>query len=147
MKFEQCLRKAAAIALILGITVSVQAETARPEVAKRVQAYATADGVKVWTLRYDAREANQALVQVTDVDHALDEKILLATTQATAQDVRYTVQLEGRPHVLLVLNQGSGELYLPGVVQTRRVSYDEGLSTQGNPEHFLTAYETQAGSR
>ncbi|MET1080135.1 MAG: hypothetical protein ABWY06_19145 [Pseudomonas sp.] len=144
MTFKQCLRPLLVLALGLATLGSAQAETARPEVAGQVKAYASADGVKVWTLRYDKRETRQALVQMTDIDNDLNQKILLASTQVKGQEVSYSVQLKGQPYVLLILNEGTGELNVPGTGQTKRLSYSEELSTQANAEHYLTAYQAQA---
>ncbi|OAG67509.1 hypothetical protein A7D17_17185 [Xanthomonas floridensis] len=115
----------------------------RPEVAKQAKAYRSSDGTKVSTLRYGSRDKNQALLQVTGADSEIDDRILLASIDATQKDKRYTVQLKGRPYVLLILNEGSGELYLPGAPKPVRVGYDPGASEQINPEHHLTEYQEQ----
>lgn len=132
--------------LSLAAVAQTQAAAARPEVAKQAKAYSSNDGAKVSTLRYGPREKNQALVQVTGADSEIDDKILLATTAATQKDTRYTIQLKGRPYVLLILNEGGGELYLPGAAKPMRVGYDAGVSEQINPEHYLTDYQEQAAS-
>lgn len=129
--------------LLVGAVASVHAAAPRAEIATQVKTYASTDGVKAWTLRYGPREKNQALIQVTDSDSAIDKKILLATTTSTAKDTRYTVQLNGRPYVLLILNESSGELYVPGSQKPTWVRYDADLSMQSNPEHYLTDYEQQ----
>ncbi|WP_244150137.1 hypothetical protein [Xanthomonas sacchari] len=128
---------------LAGATAVAHAEPARPEVAKQVKAYASADGVKVSTLRYGPRERQQALIQVIDADSAIDGKILLASTRTTDKDTRYTVQLDGRPYVLLIVSEAAGELYVPGAPKPTWVSYDAGLSAQSNPEHYLTDYQEQ----
>lgn len=132
---------------LAGVAVTAHAESARPEVAKQVKAYASADGVKVSTLRYGPRERQQALIQVIDVDHAIDGKILLASTRATDKDTRYTVQLNGRPYVLLIVSEAAGELYVPGAPKPTWVRYDAGLSAESNPEHYLTDYQEQEKGR
>ncbi len=153
MMFRSSWRRVCATALLIpflafAAVVQAQAATARPEVAKQAKAYSSNDGVKVSTLRYGPREKNQALVQVTGADSEIDDKILLATTAATQKDTRYTVQRKGRPYVLLILDEGGGELYVPGAPKPARVGYDAGVSEQINPEHYLTDYlEQMAGSK
>lgn len=67
---------------------------------------------------------------MTGADSEIDDKILLASTAATQKDTRYTVQLRGRPYVLLILNAGTGELYLPGAQKAAQVGYDAAASEQ-----------------
>ncbi|MCC8536952.1 hypothetical protein ACDH70_04785 [Xanthomonas axonopodis pv. poinsettiicola] len=132
--------------LCLGIVPPTHA-AARPEVAKQAKAYSSSDGQMVSTLRYGPRDRNQALVQVTGADSEIDNRILLATTAATQKDMRYTIQLKGRPYVLLILDEGSGELYLPGAPKPIRVGYDAGAAEQINPEHYLTDYQEQVAGK
>ncbi|MEA9578728.1 hypothetical protein SAMN05192589_10293 [Paracidovorax valerianellae] len=148
MKLRYRLRRLTVTAVLFpvlfaGAVAAVHADTPRAEIATQVKTYASTDGVKAWTLRYGPREKNQALIQVTDSDSTIDKKILLATTSTTAKDTRYTVQLNGRPYVLLILNGSAGELYVPGSQKSTWVRYDEDLSAQSNPEHYLTDYEQQ----
>ncbi|MFI8619153.1 hypothetical protein ACIGHN_27005 [Acidovorax sp. NPDC077693] len=148
MKFRYSLRQLIATAVLFpvlftGAVGTGHADTPRAEIATQVKTYASTDGVKAWTLRYGPRENNQALIQVTDSDSTIDKKILLATTKTTAKDTRYTVELKGRPYVLLILNGNAGELHVPGSQKSTWVRYDEYLSAQSNPEHYLTDYEQQ----
>ncbi|MFS8487107.1 hypothetical protein XcmpCFBP7700_11735 [Xanthomonas campestris] len=152
MMFGSQLRRLSAAAVLvpllsLAAVAQTQAAAARPEVAKQAKAYSSRDGIKVSTLRYGPREKNQALVQVTGADSEIDDKILLATTAATQKDTRYTVQLRGRPYVLLILNAGTGELYLPGAQKAAQVGYDAAASEQINAEHYLTDYQEQAAAK
>ncbi|MCC8558007.1 hypothetical protein [Xanthomonas vesicatoria] len=151
MSFYSAVRRVTATALLFpylcfGSVSLANAAAARPEVAKQAKVYSSSDGAKVSTLRYGPREKNQALVQVIGADSEIDDKILLATTIATQKDTRYTVQLKGQPYVLLILNDGSGELYLPGAPKPARVGYDSGASEQINPEHYLTDYQAQTAA-
>lgn len=156
MMFGSQLRRLSAAAVLVPLLSLVavaqtqtqtQAAAARPEVAKQAKAYSSRDGIKVSTLRYGPREKNQALVQVTGADSEIDDKILLASTAAIQKDTRYTVQLRGRPYVLLILNAGTGELYLPGAQKAAQVGYDAAASEQINAEHYLTDYQEQAAAK
>lgn len=138
MMFGSQLRRLSAAAVLVPLlslvaVAQTQAAAARPEVAKQAKAYSSRDGIKVSTLRYGPREKNQALVQVTGADSEIDDKILLASTAATQKDTRYTVQLRGRPYVLLILNAGTGELYLPGAQKAAQVGYDAAASDRSPP--------------
>ncbi|RFF68592.1 hypothetical protein D0A40_04745 [Xanthomonas campestris pv. raphani] len=152
MMFGSQLRRLSAAAVLipllsLAAVAQTQAAAARPEVAKQAKAYSSRDGIRVSTLRYGPREKNQALVQVTGADSEIDDKILLASTAATQKDTRYTVQLRGQPYVLLILNAGTGELYLPGAQKAAQVGYDAAASEQINAEHYLTDYQEQAAAK
>ncbi|MCQ9423533.1 hypothetical protein NRB16_08360 [Pseudomonas sp. LJDD11] len=136
-------------ALMLGLCITTGAmadnDTARTQVADRVVAYSGTQGVKVWTLRYAERSANQALVQIEGVDHDWDKRIQQMTVEKTSKDTRYSTQVDGKKYVALIVQGNYGELYLPGEAQTASVGYDEGLSSQGNAQHFLTDYLEQSG--
>lgn len=134
------------LAALLGAVLLIQpaiAETARPEIAQYVKGYEGLEGAQVWTLRVGPKQDNEALVQVGRVDHALDKKILRCkVSPASGGANSYFTEIDGKRYELLRLNQGSGELYLPGE-KAMRVSYSESLSQQGNAEHFLTEYLEQ----
>ncbi|MDO7896884.1 hypothetical protein [Pseudomonas citrulli] len=131
---------AALLGLVLTVFVGIAHAESRPEVAEKVQAYAGEGGVKVWTLRMGARSDNQALVQVEGIDHDWNMKIQKMAVEKTAKDTRYSTTVDGKKFVVLVLQQGWGELYLPGEAQALNVGYDESLSSQGNAQAFLTDY-------
>ncbi|MHA6575451.1 hypothetical protein [Pseudomonas yamanorum] len=119
-------------------------ETPRPSIDDKVQAYSSNDGTQVWTLRVGERSARQALVQVSGIDHDWDKRIQKMNVEKTSKDVRYATQVNGEPYVVLILNNGAGELYLPGELSPMRVSYDSKLSETGNAEYFLTDYLEQS---
>lgn len=131
---------AALLCLVLAVIAGgAQAEN-RPEVAEKVLAYAGEGDLKVWTLRIGARNDNQALVQLEGVDHDWNMKIQKMTVEKTSKDTRYSTTVDGQKFVVLVLQKGWGELYLPGESQVLNVGYDEFLSSQGNAQAFLTDY-------
>ncbi|MBB4811399.1 MULTISPECIES: hypothetical protein [Pseudomonas] len=131
---------AALLGLVLAVIAGLAHADNRPEVAEKVLAYAGEGGVKVWTLRIGARSDNQALVQLEGVDHDWNMKIQKMAVEKTSKDTRYSTTVDGQKFVVLVLQQGWGELYLPGESQTLNVGYDEFLSSQGNAQAFLTDY-------
>ena len=112
----------------------------RPPIADKVVAYQGEEGVKVWTLRIGERSANQALVQVDGADHDWNLKIAKMNVEKSARDTRYVTQVDGQRYVALIVQQGYGELYLPGESNPLRVYSDTRLGEKGNAEHFLTDY-------
>ncbi|RXT81980.1 hypothetical protein B1F72_25900 [Pseudomonas syringae] len=110
----------------------------RPEVAEKVLAYAGEGGVKVWTLRIGARTDNRALMQVKGVDHDGNMKNQKMAVERTSTDTRYSTTDDGQKVVVLVLQKGWGELYLPGGSHALNIDYDESLSGRGNAQAFLT---------
>lgn len=130
----------------LMIVQSAFADTARPEIAKYVKGYQGQEGVQVWTLRIGPKEANESLVQIANVDNALDKKIIRCKVEpASGGATSYKTEVEGKSWELLRVKEGSGELYLPGESSSTWVAYSESLSQEGNAEHFLTDYLEQEG--
>lgn len=121
----------------------VFAETVRPETAKYVKGYTGEEGVQIWTLRIGPKAANEALVQIGRVDHQLDKRILRCKVQPISDGGKsYLIENEGKNYVLLRLDHGAGELYLPGE-QPMKVVYSDDLSQQGEADYFLTEYLKQ----
>lgn len=115
----------------------------RPPIASNVQAYSSVQNVNVRTLRVGDRSENQALVQVTGVDHDWNNVIQKMTVEKTFKDVRYSVTLNGKPFVAVILNQGFGELHLPGEPTPQHIAFNSALASEANAEHFLSAYLEQ----
>uniref|UniRef100_A0A060SYI3 ARAD1C01430p n=1 Tax=Blastobotrys adeninivorans TaxID=409370 RepID=A0A060SYI3_BLAAD len=117
----------------------------RPEVAESVKVWQGPQGVKIKTLRYGSRGDKQALVQITGADHNWDGKILLANVEHKGARNDYSVEVDGKEFVVLILYQqhNRGELYLPGESGHRYISYSHDLSTQDNAQSFLAEYLKQ----
>ncbi|WES70185.1 hypothetical protein [Superficieibacter sp. HKU1] len=137
------------IMAILGSLMIMQsafADATRPEIAKYVKGYEGQEGVQVWTLRIGPKEANESLVQIANVDNALDKKIIRCKVEpASGGATSYKTQIDGKSWELLRVKDGSGELYLPGESSSTWVAYSQSLSQEGNAEHFLTDYLEQEG--
>ncbi|SDI09099.1 hypothetical protein SAMN05216588_11165 [Pseudomonas flavescens] len=131
-------------AAVLGMAMALMAGLAqaedRPPVAHDVVAYSGEQGVKVWTLRIGERSEHQALVQLEGIDHDWNLRIQKMSMEKTSSGTRYFTSVDGNKYVVLVLQDGWGELYLPGEDQTMSISYDENLSRQGDAQAFLTDY-------
>ncbi|MFP1741730.1 hypothetical protein ACLEE6_06145 [Lonsdalea quercina] len=145
------MRKIHWMALILGFfmttAVCAATEAPRPPVGDRVVAYSGEQGVKVWTLRYGERAANQALVQIDGIDHDWKMRIQKMDVEKTSKDTRYSTQVDGKKFVVLIVRSGYGELYLPGEAQEIMVGYDDRLSQSGNAQYFLTDYLQQGAAQ
>lgn len=137
------------IIAILGSLMIMQsafADATRPEIAKYVKGYEGQEGVQVWTLRIGPKEANESLVQIANVDNALDKKIIRCKVEpASGGATSYKTEINGKSWELLRVKDGSGELYLPGESSSTWVAYSQSLSQEGNAEHFLTDYLEQEG--
>ena len=135
----------ASLLLVLCASLSTfAADEGRPEVSRYVKAYAGQEGIKVWTLRIGALEKNEALFQVSGVDHPWDMRIQKVKTEPLERGTRYVATVEGKRFVVLSTEGNRGELHLPGANSSKgRVEYDQGLSQEGNAEHFLTDYLKQ----
>ncbi len=55
--------------LFFGLSSQISYAEPRPQVAKRIIGYEGDLGIRVWTLRIGERKAQEALVQIEDVDH------------------------------------------------------------------------------
>ncbi|MFP1857774.1 hypothetical protein [Lonsdalea quercina] len=145
------MRKRHWMALILGLfmttAVCAATEAPRPPVSDNVVAYSGEQGVKVWTLRYGERTANQALVQIDGIDHDWKLRIQKMDVEKTSKDTRYSTQVDGKKFVVLIVRRGYGELYLPDETQEIRVGYDDALSQSGNAQYFLTDYLQQGAAQ
>ncbi|WP_194205756.1 hypothetical protein [Superficieibacter sp. 1612_C1] len=137
------------IIAILGSLMIIQsafADASRPEIAKYVKGYEGQEGIQVWTLRIGPKEANESLVQIANVDNALDKKIIRCKVEpASGGATSYKTEIDGKSWELLRVKDGSGELYLPGESSSTWVAYSQSLSQEGNAEHFLTDYLEQEG--
>ena len=130
------------IIAFLSIT-PVWAEEIRPEIGPFVKAFHGNEGLKVWTLRIGPRSAQEALVQLGGIDHDWNKLIQKAKVEIDRDRTLYTVQLDDKKFVLLILSNGKGSVYLPDSNNEMPVSYDEALSENSNPEHFLTDFLEQ----
>jgi len=137
----------ALLGLCLAMPALAMADTPRPPIADKVEAYRGPQGVQVWTLRVGERSANQALVQVTGVDNDWDKRIQKMDVEKTFKDVRYSTQVNGKHFIALILDEGYGELYLPGESKPIKVIADASLAQDGNPEYFLTDYLQQGDGK
>lgn len=153
-----------AVAGLLFAAPEVQAQPRRPEIGRYAKGYKGAEGVRVTILRVGNPDLNEALVRVSGVDHPLDRVILKVKVEKKysnrGNSYEYTMTWQKKPWVLIAADDpGPGRrsyyLFLPGEwtyqgrpEQGHPLHYDEGVTQETNPEHFLTEYlEKHANTR
>jgi hypothetical protein len=139
---------------VLGILVSwlvfasgqVFAQPPRPEVARYGEAYVGHKGLRV----YVAPLANgkQAMVQFAYINHAWDRQIFMcdveAVKAASGTRIQYSRSVGGQSAIILITwADGSGEAYIQGEAEPRKITYIESESREVNNEHLLTVYLEQ----
>lgn len=129
--------------LCLSVLLASQAQAL--ELAKYPQVFAAEQGASV-TLAPSA-DGKQALVQVSGINHPLDEVVFLAEVSERDNEERdYSTTLDGSRYNLLLKRQGWGgesyQLYLPGT-EGLQLGFDEARSKAAKPAELLALYEQQ----
>lgn len=115
------------------------------ELAKYPQVFDAGQGVSVQLA--PSADGKQALIQVSGINHPLDEVVFLTDAAERGGDERdYSTTLDGRTYNLLLKRQGWGgesyQLYLPGT-EGFQLSFDEQRSKASKPSALLALYEQQ----
>lgn len=115
------------------------------DLAKYPQGFDAGQGISVKLA--PSADGKQALVQVSGVNHPLDEVVFLAEVNERGNDERdYGTTLDGGPYNLLLKRQGWGgesyQLYLPGT-EGFQLGFDEKASKAIKPAELLALYEQQ----
>ncbi|PKM24209.1 MAG: hypothetical protein CVV09_17495 [Gammaproteobacteria bacterium HGW-Gammaproteobacteria-13] len=115
------------------------------ELAKYPQVFAAGKGISVTVA--PSSDGKQALIQVSGINHPLDEVVLLSTISERGNDERdYTTTLNGSAYNMLVKRQGWGgerfQLYLPNT-DGFELGFDETKSKEAKPANLLALYEQQ----
>ncbi|MGY8828343.1 MAG: hypothetical protein ACKVIS_02125, partial [Pseudomonadales bacterium] len=115
------------------------------ELAKYPQVFDAGNGISV--IVAPSSDGKQALIQVSGINHPLDEVVLLSTVNEHGSDERdYTTTLNGSPYNMLIKRQGWGgeqyQLYLPST-DGFELGFDETKSKQTKPANLLALYEQQ----
>lgn len=135
-----------ALSLCAGVLLALPAASQqddRPTIASMMKAYENSEGVQVWTLRVGPPAVREALVRINGIDHGWNNRIQKMRVERCADGVRYWLEVNQSRLLVLALDNGYGELYLPGESQAIDVSYDPMLSGRVNPDHFLSDYLEQ----
>ncbi len=116
------------------------------ELAKYPKAFAADKGISVVVA--PSNDEKQALVQISGINHPLDEVVLLTDVNARSQDESdYATTLDGSAYVLVGQRQEWGgesyQLYLPGNREPLYMSFDEKTTKAVKPAELLALYEKQ----
>ena len=131
--------------LTLSLLLAGQAQAL--ELAKYPQVFAADQGASVMLV--PSADGKQALVQVSGINHPLDEVVFLADVSERGNEERdYSTTLDGGRYNLLLKRQGWGgdnyQLYLPGT-EGFQLGFDEARSKTAKPAELLALYEQQKG--
>jgi hypothetical protein len=130
--------------LMLSVSfLSASAANDRPEIARYAKAYSGGEGIVVRTLRVGPQANQEAIVQITGIDHKWDGRIQKMKMEPTQRGVKYVTTADGKRYDVLVMDDGGTELYVPGIARKTTIIYDKALSAQTEPEHLLTEYLDQ----
>lgn len=119
----------------------------RPEVGRYVKAFSGDTGVKVWMVRIGPENNHEVIIQVVGVDHPWDRVITKHKAEFNGMREKYTTTVNGNEWGTFVVTEARGELYLPDTGRSYKVSYNEALASQGNPQHFLTDFLKQEAEK
>lgn len=115
------------------------------ELAKYPQVFNAGKGISVTVA--PSSDGKQALIQVSGINHPLDEVVLLSEVNERGNDeLDYTTTLNGSAYNLLLKRQGWGgeqyQLYLPST-DGFELGFDESKSKEAKPANLLALYEQQ----
>lgn len=116
---------------------------ARPKVGKYAKVYKGSEGLYLTIAQIGPPENMETLLLVEGIDHQWDGKIMIAKAKKYSNKTEYAIQVDGKDYVVFINRSGSGEVYHERSGNPIYVSYNEELSRQVIPEHFLTRYLKQ----
>lgn len=128
--------------VVLGLMSNAQADEKRPELSRYTKAYSGGEGYRVWIVRLGPKENQEALVQISGIDHKLDNRVIRAklVPSAGGGSVKYTTTFEGQAYDLLSIEGTRAVLRLTGTPWQSDLSYDKSLVADRSPQHLLTDY-------
>jgi hypothetical protein len=123
--------------------MSASSANEQPEIGRYVKAYTGGEGIVVRTLRVGHPSNQEALVQITGIDHKWDGRVHKAKIEPTHRGVKYVMTVDGKRYDVLEIDDSGTELHAPGIARRTLVTYDKTLSVQVEPQHLLTEYLEQ----
>ena len=138
------------VLVLAGLTSSAHAaETERPAVARYSKVYRGGEGLTVSVLGIGKPDDEEYLLQYSGINHDWNWKIFKAKKVPAGTGFDYVIQFDGHDYATMIERGGSGysrsQVFVPKVADGVMVSYDEGLSQQVKPEHYLTDFLQQEG--
>lgn len=128
--------------LTVGLMSNSQAEERRPEMSRYTMAYSGGEGYRVWIARLGSKENQEALVQISGIDHKLDGRVIRAkiVPNAGGGSVKYTTSFDGQSYELLSVEGTKAVLRVTGAPWSSDLCYDKSLVDDRPPQHLLTDY-------
>jgi hypothetical protein len=128
--------------LVVGLVANLHAEERRPEMARYTMAYSGGEGYRVWIARFGSKENQEALVQISGIDHKLDGRVIRAKVVPSVGggSVKYTTTLDGQSYELLSVEGTKAVLRVTGAPWSSDLYYDKSLVDDRPPQHLLTDY-------
>lgn len=128
--------------LALGLLSNSQAEERRPDMSRYTMAYAGGEGYRVWIARFGPKENQEALVQISGIDHKLDGRVIRAKMVPSVGNgsVKYTATVDGQAYELLSVDGTKAMLRVTGAPWSSELCYDKSLVDDRPPQHLLTDY-------
>ena len=127
------------------------AETDRPAVARYGNVYRGGEGLTLAILGIGKADDEEYLLQYSGINSDWNWKIFKAKKVPAGTGFDYVIQFDGRDYATMIERGGSGysrsQVFVPKVADGVTVSYDEGLSQQVKPEHYLTDYLEQESGK
>jgi hypothetical protein len=141
----------ARVALFLAALFSIfsdavlAAEGERPKVATYAKVYRGPEGLTVSVLGIGEPANEEFLVQYSGINHDWNWKIFKAKRVPGGTGHNYQILVDGSDYVTLIERSFGGgytliQAYVPKAADGAHMSYDEGLSHQLKPQHYLTDY-------
>lgn len=128
------------IFLLLFLSCVTQITVASP-VSKIVKAYKGNEGIEVYVVNMEPKANKQVLIEVKGSDTVFDDLVLLYTEEMDGTAKIYAMEYEGQKNYRLRSEQNNWTtLYLPGIKEEIRLSYDEKLSKKTDPELMYKRY-------
>lgn len=123
---------------------SIALSDERPEVGKYAKVYKGGEGLYVTVLRIGPREKEESLFLLEGVDHPFDGKVMVAKKTRHNKKTEFTIQVNGKNYVVFI-KRGStvNYVYLGRHDDPTNVEYNEALSRNIKPQHFLTRFLKQ----
>lgn len=130
---------------LLLISTCFTLNAAALELAKYPQVFDAGQGISL--ILAPSSDGQQALLQVSGINHALDGVVLLAETKERGNDERdYRTRLDGRDYNLLLQRNAWGspryQLNLPGT-DGFQLSFNETRTQAAKPAKLLALYQQQ----
>jgi len=128
--------------LAVGLMSTSQAEEKRPEMSRYTMAYSGGEGYRVWIARFGPKESQEALVQISGIDHKLDGRVIRAKLilSVGGGGVKYTATVDGQAYELLSVDGTKAVLRITGAPWSSDLCYDKSLVEDRPPQHLLTDY-------